>query len=133
MRDRMLRQACRVGLVALGMLVGACGVAYAAGSVFGDNGTLEACANVKNGSLRLVKEGATCAVKEQRVVWNVQGPQGEKGEPGTPGAPGTAGPAGPPGAAGTGITTIPRLTLHGTTSQTLFTLGPATITATCQP
>jgi hypothetical protein len=89
-------------LLALGMLIGASGVAYATANVFGENGTLEACVKVNNGALRLVQEGEACSANEERVVWNVRGPAGADGAPGKDGAQGPPGPQGPKGDPGAG-------------------------------
>lgn len=69
--------------------------------------TIHACVQNKDGTVRLVADGAdpasACTSKEHHVAWNVTGPTGPAGadgQPGADGAPGPAGPQGPQGVAG---------------------------------
>jgi hypothetical protein len=82
----------RTLVVAVALLAGAAGVAYATAAVTRTAATtIQACKNDTNGLLRVVSDASACRVGETAVSWNVQGPPGE---------PGPSGPPGPPGAAG---------------------------------
>ena len=54
----------------------------------GDDGVIYACADDKDGTLRLVDGPDGCDKKETPVSWNQQGIQGDPGEDGTDGADG---------------------------------------------
>jgi hypothetical protein len=81
----------------IGLVMGA-GIAIAQVS---DDGVIHACANDKDGTLRLVDGPDDCGdKKEVPVFWNQQGLQGEPGQDGVDGADGVDGLPGPPGADG---------------------------------
>jgi hypothetical protein len=80
------------GYIAVAVIVGAAaggGWALAAGG-----SRIHACANKKNGSLRLA---GRCQSTEKAVTWNVKGPQGPQGVKGLRGPAGTNGIAGAAG------------------------------------
>jgi Collagen triple helix repeat (20 copies) len=104
-------------LAAVGTLVPAAGVAYAA--VPGSDGTIHACYDEVSGQLRIfdpeTNSPKSCGGKEIEIAWAQQGlpgaegpegpagppgPQGEQGPAGPPGPQGEQGPAGPPGPQG---------------------------------
>jgi Collagen triple helix repeat (20 copies) len=83
-----------LGAVATAGIIG--GTAYAT-VLAPAAGTIHACANRSNGSLRAVAGPGSCRKGEHALSWNVAGRAGADGQQG---APGPAGPAGPAGAAG---------------------------------
>jgi hypothetical protein len=50
--------------------------------------TIQGCAGLKDGRLRLVADAHQCRRRERAVSWNVEGPPGEPGPPGPKGDPG---------------------------------------------
>jgi hypothetical protein len=84
------------------------------------SGRIEACANDRDGTLRLLMGRAECATNETKIEWNAEGPrgpagpqgiqgpegppgpEGPEGQPGADGVDGLQGPPGPPGAGGGG-------------------------------
>lgn len=86
------RTARKVALIAIGLFLGAAGVAVAAGQIFVATGELGACAHRETGQLRLSTPADPCRDHEDAVAWNVAGP---------PGPPGPQGEKGDPGASGT--------------------------------
>lgn len=58
------------------------------------------CVTVDTGDLRIVTADDTCAVGEERLVWNQRGLPGPRGKQGERGPQGAAGPQGPPGVPG---------------------------------
>lgn len=110
---------CRIAtylvVAAVGALVGAGGLAFAASS----GGVIRACANKKSGALRVA---STCKRKQERAVsWNVRGPAGPAGPAGVAGvagatgATGATGAPGAPGAAGTPATKLFATVMSGGT------------------
>jgi collagen triple helix repeat protein len=86
-------------------LVAAGGAAFAASSVIGSGGVIEACYKQQNGQLRLVGSASDCLPSETAIGWNAQGQKGDKGDTGPAGPQGPAGPPGPQGDTGaTGAT-----------------------------
>lgn len=65
-----------------------------------DATTIHACADNKDGQLRLVVDPGACERKETPVEWDVQGPIGPVGPAGPAGPQGAQGPAGPQGETG---------------------------------
>jgi hypothetical protein len=93
------RLAVVVGATTAGVL-GAAAVAVAAISPVGSDGTITGCFSQKNGALRVVNAGASCATGETALKWAQQGPAGPVGATGAAGPAGPAGPEGLPGAKG---------------------------------
>jgi len=58
------------------------------------------CVTVDTGDLRIVTADDTCAVGEERLVWNQRGLPGPRGKQGPQGPQGAAGPQGPQGVPG---------------------------------
>ena len=58
------------------------------------------CVTVATGDLRIVTADDTCAVGEERLVWNQRGLPGPRGKQGPTGARGATGPQGPQGPQG---------------------------------
>jgi collagen triple helix repeat protein len=59
-----------------------------------DAQVINGCYSAKDGGLRVIANGATCAKQELPIQWNATGPKGD------PGAPGVQGPVGPQGERG---------------------------------
>lgn len=99
-------------VVALVLSAPAVGSAVRLASVDPSPSTIQACAALKDGRLRLVATGHECRRRERAVSWNVEGPRGETGPPGEQGPRGERGPSGPKGDPGAGVTSLE--TLAGT-------------------
>ena len=100
------RRSARIAAIAIGLVAGAAGVAYATTVVTRTTTTtIQACTN-HDGEIRIVSSPSDCKHKEQLLTWNVQGPTGPAGPAGPAGAPGpkgdtgVAGPTGPVGPKG---------------------------------
>jgi hypothetical protein len=76
------RRRWRTLIVAVALVAGATGVAYATAAVTSTTTKIQACQNNTNGLLRVVSDASTCRTDETAVSWNVQGPQGEQGPQG---------------------------------------------------
>jgi hypothetical protein len=124
-RLRPSRLLTRIGPVALALIVGAGGWAFAAPK----SHTIHACVSKKSGVVRIVKK---CGKRERRITWNTAGPRGPAGQRGPSGA---AGAAGAPGAQGPGATHMTfQAAPAGTTAspfQNIGTLGKWTFYARC--
>jgi hypothetical protein len=94
-----------IGLVLAVALIAVQGVGAQDGEI------IYACANLSDGSVRIVDTPDACRKNEGPLQWNVQGPTGEPGEQGPQGEPalcppaevqviGVEGPQGPPGVDG---------------------------------
>ena len=64
------------------------------------DGTIHACMNPSDGTIRIVSDPANCRKNERLLSWNIMGPKGDKGDPGPAGPAGPEGPAGKDGATG---------------------------------
>jgi hypothetical protein len=64
------------------------------------DGTIYACMNPSDGTIRIVSDPANCRKNERLLSWNIMGPKGDKGDPGPAGPAGPEGPAGKDGATG---------------------------------
>jgi hypothetical protein len=95
-----------IGLALAGPSAGAVAWHTAEGSA---PATIQACAALKDGRLRLVPAAAACRRRERAVSWNVAGPPGEAGPAGPPGEPG---PPGPPGPSVTSLEDLDGLACH---------------------
>jgi hypothetical protein len=88
----------------IGIAIGAvlAGTTAALASIPDSNGTIHACRNTKDGSVRVIDSdaGQTCGKDEAALNWNQTGPQGPAGIQGPQGEPGSQGPAGAAGANG---------------------------------
>ena len=65
-----------------------------------DNNIIYACANTKDGSVRVVALSGQCRDKETPLQWNITGPTGPQGPQGEQGIQGEQGPIGPTGPQG---------------------------------
>ena len=85
--------------VGVGVVTIAAGVAWA--TIPSADGTITACYNNTNGSLRVIDaSAATCRSTETALQWSVRGEPGPIGPTGPPGPTGATGPAGAPGEEG---------------------------------
>ena len=89
------------------------GVAFAVGTIPGEDGVIHGCYNNRTGVLRVIDPTAkSCTDKENSLFWNQQGVPGSDGADGTngtngvPGEPGADGAPGTEGAPGTDGKTI---------------------------
>jgi hypothetical protein len=96
----------RIVIVSAALAAGAVAWRAAAGPA---PGTIQACAAVKGGRLRLVASATHCRRREHAVSWNVAGPEGPTGPPGPPGE---QGPAGEPGTSITSLEDLDGLACH---------------------
>jgi hypothetical protein len=71
--------------------------------------TIQACAALKDGRLRVVSNAAQCHRRERAVSWNVAGPEGPVGPAGPPGE---QGPPGEPGASVSSLEDLDGLACH---------------------
>jgi hypothetical protein len=94
-----------LGVVATAGIIG--GTAYAT-VLAPAAGTIHACANSSNGSLRAVAGSGSCRKGEHALSWNVAGRAGATGRPGAQGPAGPAGAAGPAGPQGPAGATGPQ-------------------------
>lgn len=64
------------------------------------DGTIYACMNPADGTIRIVSEATNCKKNERLLGWNIMGPKGDKGDPGEAGPAGPEGEQGPQGPQG---------------------------------
>lgn len=86
-----------ISALVIGATVPLAGWATAAGT----DTTIKACADNRDGALRLVSGSSACSNREHYVTWNATGPAGPIGATGATGATGAAGATGAKGADGT--------------------------------
>ena len=105
-------------VVAGGVALVLAGGVTAAGAAItaSDSTVINACVLTKDGSVRIIAAGKTCAKGETAVSWNQTGPAGPQG------APGAMGPAGPAGADGEDSTNAAGLSVYDGDTR----LGPLT-------
>jgi hypothetical protein len=105
------------------LLLAGGGLAIAGGT---NNPTIRACANKRNGALRVARK---CRRGERAVSWNKVGPQGPRGligPTGAAGAPGQPGATGAQGLQGPGATSFTRSVAVGPGATILATLPNGT-------
>jgi hypothetical protein len=86
--------------VAGAALVAALGGAAAIATAADEDGTVQACRNLRHGLVRIALDSSSCKRNEAAISWNRQGPQGPAGPPGPQGSAGPAGLSGPAGPQG---------------------------------